>query len=86
MQYDMRMYMAAKNAQMMAQRKEDMSDESLIDEYVERHKNDQKDFVSGELEKIAEMGQYTVVETTAPDATTNSGTESLSAASIDISV
>ncbi len=81
MQYDMRMYMAAKNAQMMAQRKEDMSDDSLIDKYVEKHKNDQKDFVSGELEKIAEMGQYTVVEAGASESITPS-----TGVSIDVSV
>ncbi len=85
MQYDMRMYMAAKNAQMMAQRKEDMSDESLIDKYVEKHKNDQKDFVSGELEKIAEMGQYTVVESGTSGSTAHS-TGVQAAVSIDVSV
>ncbi len=86
MQYDMRMYMAAKNAQMMAQRKEDLSDESLIDEYVEKHKNDQKDFVSEELDKIAEMRQYTVLDASTTDATANVGTEALCAATIDLNV
>ncbi len=83
MQYDMRMYMAAKNAQMMAQRKEDMSDESLIDEYVEKHKNDQKDFVSGELEKIAEMNQYTVVE---PGSAETANADVVVTPTIDLSI
>ncbi len=85
MQYDMRMYMAAKNAQMMAQRKEDMSDESLIDKYVEKHKNDKKDFVSEELAKVEEMGQYTVIETNASGSSTT-GVSVAATSTIDISV
>lgn len=86
MQYDMRMYMAAKNAQLMAQRKEDMSNESLIDEYVEKHKNDQKDFVSGELEKVKEMQEYTVIDSNQiTQGVSNTGTES-QGVSVDISI
>lgn len=55
MQYDMRMYMAAKNAQMMAERKEDMSDESLIDKFEERHANDRKDWTSELNDKIVQI-------------------------------
>lgn len=54
-QYDPRMYQAAKNAQLMAQRKKDMSKESLIDGFVERHKNDRKDWTSELDEKIADL-------------------------------
>lgn len=46
MQYDMQMYMAAKSAQMIAERKKDMSNESLIDQFVERHADDRKDWTS----------------------------------------
>ena len=64
MLYDPRMYSAAKNAQMMAQRKEDKSDEVLIDKFVERHANDRKDWTSELDEKIKAMS----------DATGNTGT------------
>lgn len=57
MQYDMRMYMAAKNAQMMAERKRDMSDESLIDQFVERHENDRKDWTSELDQRIQSIDQ-----------------------------
>lgn len=57
MQYDMRMYMAAKNAQMMALRKKDMSDESLIDQFVERHANDRKDWTSELDQRIQDINQ-----------------------------
>lgn len=40
MEYDPKMYMAAKNAQMMAERHKDMSKESLIKKFEERHAND----------------------------------------------
>lgn len=49
------MYMAAKNAQMLAEREKDMSDESLIDEFVERHANDRKDWTSELDDHIAHM-------------------------------
>lgn len=54
-EYNPQMYMAAKNAQQMAERKKDMSDESLIDDFVDRHKNDRKDWTSELNEDIAEM-------------------------------
>lgn len=57
MQYDMRMYMAAKNAQMMAERKKDMSDESLIDQFNERHANDRKDWTSEPNQRIQSINQ-----------------------------
>lgn len=60
--YDPRMYAAAKQAQMMAQKKKDMSDESLIDKFVERHANDRKDWTSELDAKISEMQQYEVVD------------------------
>lgn len=59
MLYDPRMYSAAKNAQMMAQRKEDKSDEVLIDKFVERHANDRKDWTSELDEKIKAMSDAT---------------------------
>ncbi len=60
--YDPRMYAAAKQAQMTAQKKKDMSDEVLIDKFVERHANDRKDWTSELDAKISEMQQYEVVE------------------------
>ena len=62
MQYDMRMYMAAKNAQMMAERKKDMSDESLIDKFVERHANDRKDWTSELDQRIQSINQSQITE------------------------
>ncbi|MBD5509856.1 MAG: hypothetical protein HDR08_01140 [Lachnospiraceae bacterium] len=62
MQYDMRMYMAAKNAQMMAERKKDMSDESLIDKFVERHANDRKDWTSELDQRIQSINQSQTTE------------------------
>lgn len=62
MQYDMRMYMAAKNAQMMAERKKDMSDESLIDKFVERHANDRKDWTSELDQRIQGINQSQTTE------------------------
>ena len=59
--YDPRMYAAAKQAQMMAQKKKDMSDESLIDQFVERHANDRKDWTSELNEKIESMSNTGVV-------------------------
>lgn len=59
--YDPRMYAAAKQAQMMAQKKKDMSDESLIDQFVERHANDRKDWTSELNEKIESMSNTDVV-------------------------
>ena len=57
MQYDMRMYMAAKNAQLLAERKKDMSDESLIDQFNERHANDRKDWTSEPNQRIQSINQ-----------------------------
>ena len=62
MQYDMKMYMAAKNAQMMAERKEDMSNESLIDRFVERHANDRKDWTSELDQRIQSINQSQTAE------------------------
>ncbi|MDE5803790.1 MAG: hypothetical protein K2I22_12850 [Lachnospiraceae bacterium] len=62
MQYDMRMYMAAKNAQMMAERKKDMSDKSLIDKFVERHANDRKDWTSELDQRIQSINQSQTTE------------------------
>ena len=45
-EYNPQMYMAAKNAQQMAERKIDMSDESLIDDFAKHHEKDRKDWVS----------------------------------------
>lgn len=59
--YDPRMYAAAKQAQMMDQKKKDMSDESLIDQFVERHANDRKDWTSELNEKIESMSNTEVV-------------------------
>lgn len=56
-QYAMTMYMAAKNAQMMAERKKDMSDESLIDKFVERHSNDRKDWTLEPDQRIQSINQ-----------------------------
>ena len=64
MQYDPQMYMAAKNAQMMAEQHEDMSDESLIRKFTEDHAGDRKDWTSELDEKIKAMS----------DATGNTGT------------
>lgn len=62
MQYDMRLYMAAKNAQMMAERKKDMSDESLIEKFVERHANDRKDWTSELDQRIQGINQSQTTE------------------------
>lgn len=50
--------MAAKNAQIMAQRKKDMSDESLIDEFVKKHADDRKDWTTELNDKLikADLG------------------------------
>ncbi|MCM1227056.1 MAG: hypothetical protein NC320_06470 [Clostridium sp.] len=61
-QYAMTMYMAAKNAQMMAERKKDMSDESLIDQFVERHSNDRKDWTSELDQRIQSINQAQTAE------------------------
>ena len=63
MQYDMRMYMAAKNAQMMAERKKDMSDESLIDKFNEKHAHDRKDWRSELDQRIQSINQSQAAET-----------------------
>lgn len=62
MQYNMQMYMAAKNAQMMAERKKDMSDESLIEQFVERHANDRKDWTSEPNQRIQSINQSQITE------------------------
>lgn len=62
MQYDMRLYMAAKNAQMMAKRKKDMSNESLIDQFVERHADDRKDWTSELDQRIQSINQGQTTE------------------------
>ena len=46
---------------MMDQKKKDMSDESLIDQFVERHANDRKDWTSELNEKIESMSNTEVV-------------------------
>ena len=56
-EYNPQMYMAAKNAQMMAERKRDMSDESLIDDFVERHEGDRKDWTTELNDDIEAMHQ-----------------------------
>ena len=63
MQYDMQMYMAAKNAQIMAERKKDMSNESLIDQFVERHANDRKEWTSELDQRIQSINQSQAIET-----------------------
>ena len=62
MQYNMQMYMAAKNAQMMAERKKDMSNESLIDRFAERHANDRKDWTSELDQRIQSIHQSQTAE------------------------
>lgn len=62
MQYDMRLYVAAKNAQMLAERKKDMSNESLIDQFVERHANDRKDWTSELDQRIQSIHQSQTTE------------------------
>lgn len=57
MQYDSRMYMAVKNAQIMAQKKRDMSNESLVEKLEERHADDRKDWTSELNDKIAVMNK-----------------------------
>lgn len=92
--YDPRMYAAAKQAQMMAQKKKDMSDESLIDKFVERHANDRKDCTSELDTKISEMQQYEVVDSVnasvGSESSNASGNQSASVSTssgiIDISV
>ena len=93
MQYDMQMYMAAKNAQMMAERKKDMSNESLIDQFVERHANDRKDWTAELEQRIQSINQSQDIEKTAvaessvagsAAATNTDGSQSVG--NIDISV
>lgn len=57
MQYDYKMYMAAKNAQMMSQRQKDMSKESLIEKFEERHAGDRKDWTTELNQSIQKMRQ-----------------------------
>ena len=93
MQYDMQMYMAAKNAQMMAERKKDMSNESLIDQFVERHANDRKDWTSELEQRIQSINQSQDTETTAVTEPSAAGSAAVtntdgsqSVGNIDISV
>lgn len=67
MEYDSRMYMAAKNAQMMAERKEDLSRDSLTEKFEKRHANDRRDWTSQLESRIAELGL-------GPDATVSADT------------
>ena len=64
-EYNPQMYMAAKNAQMMAERKRDMSDESLIDDFVERHEGDRKDWTTELNDDIEAMHQSEMSTNTA---------------------
>lgn len=92
--YNPRMYAAAKQAQMMAQKKKDMSDESLIDKFVERHANDRRDWTSELDAKISEMQQYEVVDSVNESAgagspntsTAQSASVPTSSGTIDITV
>ncbi|MBP3459254.1 MAG: hypothetical protein J6K58_08600 [Lachnospiraceae bacterium] len=90
MQYDSRMYMAAKNAQIMAQKKKDMSNESLIEQFEERHANDRKDWTSELNDKIAVMnnGSAAASETQNIEvsAETTGNAAAISSGSIDISI
>lgn len=90
MQYDSRMYMAAKNAQIMAQKKKDMSNESLIEQFEERHANDRKDWTSELNDKIAVMnnGSAATSETQNIEisAETTGNAAAISSGSIDISI
>ena len=54
--------MAAKNAQMMAEQKKDMSNESLIDKFIERHSNDRKDWTSELDQHIQSINQNQTTE------------------------
>lgn len=56
MEYDAKMYMAAKNAQMMARRHEDLSRESLTEQYEKKHANDRTDWTSELENRISELG------------------------------
>ena len=85
MQYDMRMYMAAKNAQMMAERKKDMSDESLIDQFAERHANDRKDWTSEMDQRIQSIHQSQTAEAEKMAVTKPSVSGSVEVANADIS-
>ena len=93
MQYDMRMYMAAKNAQMMAERKKDMSDERLIDQFNERHANDRKDWTSESNQHIQSINQSQEIgETVAAELPVGGSVEAVNAdipqvsGNIDISI
>ena len=85
MQYDMRMYMAAKNAQMMAERKKDMSNESLINQFVERHANDRKDWTSELNQRIQSINQSQTAETEKIVVTKSSVAVSVEAVNADVS-
>lgn len=84
MQYDMRMYMAAKSAQMMAERKKDMSNESLIDQFVERHANDRKDWTSELEQRIQGINQSQTTEAEKIAVTESSAAGSVEAADAGI--
>ncbi|MDE6626446.1 MAG: hypothetical protein K2K56_08765 [Lachnospiraceae bacterium] len=85
MQYDMQMYMAAKNAQMMAERKKDMSNESLIDQFVERHANDRKDWTSELDQRIQSINQDQTTVAEKMVVTKSSVADSVEVADADIS-
>ena len=78
-QYYMQMYMAAKSAQMMAERKKDMSNESLIEQFVERHADDRKDWTSELNQRIQSISQSQTTETGEI-----AGTKSFAAGSVEV--
>ena len=87
--YDPRMYAAAKQAQMMAQKKKDMSDESLIDQFVVRHANDRKDWTSELNAKIESMSNADVaseVEVVQNDSEMKSDTVSVQGSAVKPSI
>lgn len=90
MQYDPRMYIAAKNAQIMAQKKKDMSNESLIEQFEERHANDRKDWTSELNDKIAVMNKGSAATSETQNievsAETTGNATAISSGSIDISI
>lgn len=55
MNYDSKMYMAAKNAQMMAERHEDLPNESLTEQFEEKHANDRTDWTTELENRISEL-------------------------------
>lgn len=82
MEYDFNMYMAAKNAQMMAKRHEDMSKDSLVEDFEKRHANDRKDWTSELNDKIGAID----IQSDADAAFSTTETTETGCGSIDISV